>query len=93
MSTRRKTSRLEARIAPQTLARVKRAASLTGNKLSDFVVRAAEAAADEAIARHELLDLSAEDQLAFAEAILKPRRPAPAMKRAAAAHGKLIRRR
>ena len=44
-----RTARLEARIAPEALAVVKRAAELEGRSVSDFVVSAAQEAARKTI--------------------------------------------
>ena len=44
-----RTARIEARIAPDALAVVKRAAELQGRSVSDFVVAAAQEAANRAI--------------------------------------------
>jgi len=86
-----KTARIEARIAPEALTVVKRAAELQGRSVSDFIVAAAQEAANRAIEEAQIIRLSVEDQRAFASAILNPPPPSAALKRAAAAHGKLIR--
>ena len=85
-----RTARLEARIAPDTLAVVRRAAELQGRSVSDFVVAAAQAAAQKAIEETQILRLSVEDQRAFVEAILNPPPLAPAMERAIQRHRTLI---
>ena len=86
-----RTSRIEARISPDALAIVKRAAEIQGRSLSDFVVAAAQEAAHRTIEETQIIRLSVEDQRAFAEAILNPPPPAPALIRAAEAHRRLIR--
>ncbi len=86
-----RTARIEARIAPEALAVVKRAAELQGRSLSDFVVAAAQEAATRAIEETQIIRLSVEDQHAFLAAILDPPRPAAALVRAAEAHRRLIR--
>jgi len=85
-----RTSRLEARIAPEALLIVKRAAEIQGRSVSDFVVAAAQEAASRTIEEAQIIRLSLEDQRAFAEAILNPPEPSDALKRAAAAHDRLI---
>ena len=85
-----RTTRIEARIAPDALAIVKRAAELQGRSVSDFVVTAAQEAANRAIEETQIIRLSVEDQRAFAEAILNPLPLAPAMERAIANHRRLI---
>ena len=83
-------ARLEARISTDLHALLKRAAALQGRTMTDFVVTAVESAAREAIENAEILRLTAEDQARFADALLNPPAPAPAMKRAADRHAKLI---
>jgi uncharacterized protein (DUF1778 family) len=79
---RARSARIEARIAHDALAIVKRAAEIQGRSLSDFVVAAAQEAAHRTIEETQIIRLSVEDQQAFAEAILNPPPLAPAMKRA-----------
>jgi uncharacterized protein (DUF1778 family) len=85
-----RTARIEARIAPDALAVVKRAAELQGRSVSDFVVAAAEQAANRTIEETQIIRLSVADQRAFAEAISNPPPPSPALVRAAEAHRRLI---
>jgi uncharacterized protein (DUF1778 family) len=85
-----RTARLEARIAPEALAVVKRAAEIQGRSVSDFVVAAAQEAAHRTIEETQIIRLSVEDQRAFAEAILNPPEPTPALKRAAARYRQLV---
>ncbi|HVZ51636.1 MAG TPA: DUF1778 domain-containing protein [Pseudolabrys sp.] len=83
--------RLEARIAPDALAVVKRAAEIQGRSVSDFVVAAAQEAAEKTIADAQIVRLSLADQRAFADALLTPPEPAPALKRAGERHRRLVR--
>ncbi len=85
-----RTARLEARIAPDVLAVVKRAAEIQGRSVSDFVVAAAQEAASRTIEETQIIRLSVEDQRAFAEAILNPPEPTPALRRAFRRHRELI---
>lgn len=85
-----RTTRLEARISPEALAIVRRAAELQGRSLSDFVVSAAQEAAQRAIEEAQVLRLAVEDQQALAAALLSPPEPNEALRRAAAAHRRLI---
>lgn len=87
---RKKTARLEARLTPNVYGLVRRAARLQGRSVSDFVVAAAQQAAEAAIAQLQIIDLSLADQKRFAAALLRPAALAPAMKRAGVAHGRLI---
>jgi uncharacterized protein (DUF1778 family) len=84
-----RTARIEARIAPDALAVVKRA-ELEGRSVSDFMVAAAHAAAQKAIAETQIIRLSVEDQKRFAEAIIDPPPPSDALRRAAAAYRNLV---
>jgi uncharacterized protein (DUF1778 family) len=85
-----RTARIEARIAPEALVVVKRAAELQGRGVSDFVVAAAQEAASRTIEETQIIRLSVEDQRAFADAILNPPPPTPALIRAVEAHRRLI---
>jgi len=74
-------ARLEARVAPETLAVVKRAAEIQGRSVSEFVVAAAQEAAQRTIAETAVIRLSIEGQRQFAEAILNPPPPSPRLKK------------
>ncbi|MGO8673488.1 MAG: DUF1778 domain-containing protein [Capsulimonadaceae bacterium] len=86
-----RTARLEARIAPNSLAIVKHAAELQGRSVSDFVVAAAEEAARRTIEETHIIQLSMDDQRRFAELLIDPPALSPAMERAREAHTRLIR--
>lgn len=85
-----RTARIEARIAPETLAIVKRAAEIQGRSVSDLVVSAAQEAAHRTIEETQIIRLAVEDQRAFGEAILDPAEPTPALGRAAARYRRLV---
>jgi uncharacterized protein (DUF1778 family) len=85
-----RSARIEARIAPEALAVIKRAAEIQGRSVSDFVVAAAQEAASRAIEEAQIIRLSVEDQRNFAEAILSPPEPAPALRRAFQRHRELV---
>jgi uncharacterized protein (DUF1778 family) len=85
-----RSSRIEARIAPEALATVKRAALLQGRSVSDFVVAAAEAEAYRTIRENQLIALSVEDQHRFVDLLLNPPPLNDAMVRARLAHETLI---
>ena len=85
-----RTGRIEARISPEALAIVKRAAEIEGRSVSDFVVAAAQEAANRTIEQAQIIRLSIEDQRAFVEAILNPPEPTPALRRAFRRHRELI---
>ena len=84
-----RTARVEARIAPDALAVVKRAAELQGRSVSDFVVAAAQDAAQRTIEETQILRLSIEDQRRFVDLLLNPPPLSPALQRARAAHKRL----
>jgi uncharacterized protein (DUF1778 family) len=69
---------------------LKRAAEIEGRSTTDFVVSAARDAACKTIEQAEILRLSAEDQRRFADAILNPKPPIPALRRAARRRRKLF---
>jgi uncharacterized protein (DUF1778 family) len=85
-----RSTRIEARIAPDALAVVKRAAEIQGRSVSDFVVAAAQEAANRTIEQAHVIRLSVEGQRAFAQAILNPPKPSPALRRAFRRHRELI---
>lgn len=85
-----RSARIEARIAPETLAVVKRAAELQGRSISEFMVSAAREAAMREVEAAHVIRLSLEDQRAIAAALLDPPEPNESLRRAAANHRKLI---
>src|ERR1700740_3644243 len=85
-----RSTRLEARISPDALTIVKRAAEIQGRSVSDFVIAAAQAAAQKTIEETQIIRLSVEDQQALAQSILEPGDPSPALRRARQAHRRLI---
>ena len=85
-----RSTRLETRISPLGLEKVKRAAEIQGRSVSDFVVAAAQEAAEKTIKDTHIIELSLEGQRAFAEAILNPPEPGRALRRAKEAHRRLI---
>ena len=77
-----RTARIEARIAPDALMIVKRAAELQGRSVSDFIVDSALNMAKKAIEETHIVRLAVEDQRAVAEAIFNPPPLTPGMERA-----------
>jgi uncharacterized protein (DUF1778 family) len=71
---------LQAQITPDALAVVKRAAEIQGRGVSGFVVAAAQQAARKTIEETQVVRLSLEDKIAFAEAISTPPFKASTMK-------------
>ncbi|HLX44766.1 MAG TPA: DUF1778 domain-containing protein, partial [Bryobacteraceae bacterium] len=66
-----RTARLEARIAPEALAVVRRAAEIQGRSVSDFVVAAAQEAAQRTVSEVEVIRLSRAAQEQFAALLTK----------------------
>jgi uncharacterized protein (DUF1778 family) len=91
MPTTANTARLEARISTELHAMLRRAAELQGRTMTDFVVSAVQDAAQRTIDQAEVVRLSLADQKCFAEALLSPPEPTPALKRAFARRNKLLR--
>ena len=71
----RKRERLEARITSEQKAVFQRAADLAGRSLTDFVIGSAQAAAEETIRTHQVMELTARETEAFLAALQDP--PAP----------------
>lgn len=91
MPPRISTARLEARISTDLHAMLKRAAELQGRTMTDFVVAAVQEAAQRAIEQAEVIRLSLADQACFAQALMSPAQPAPALERAFARRSTLLR--
>ena len=85
------TARLEARISADLHSMLKRAAELQGRTMTDFVITAVHAAAQRAIEQAEVIRLSLADQECFAQVLLTPPQPSPALKRAFGRRSKLLR--
>jgi uncharacterized protein (DUF1778 family) len=67
-----------------------RAAEIQGRRVSDFVIVAAQEAAQKTIAQTQIISLSLDDQRALAQAIINPPKPTPALRRAKRAHRRLL---
>jgi uncharacterized protein (DUF1778 family) len=82
---------LEARISTELHAMLKRAAEIQGRSLTDFVVSAVQEAAQRAIEQGEVVRLSLAESERFAQALLSPPDPSPALERACGRRRKLLR--
>ena len=80
------TERLEARITPDQKDLFKRAASLRGVTLTDFVVSSVYEAAVRTLEATHVIEFTRRDQLAFVEALLNPQSPNDKLIRAARRH-------
>jgi uncharacterized protein (DUF1778 family) len=89
MATEQK-ARLEARPTARVYALLKRAAAVKGRSLSDFVLQAAQDAAQRVIQEERIVRLSAEDQARFAEALINPPTANTALKRARQRHARSV---
>lgn len=85
----RKQERLEARVTHEQKEVLQQAAALEGISLTDFIIRSAQRAAEQAIRDHSLLVLSARESRDFVQALLNPPAPNAAL-RAAAEHYKQV---
>ena len=82
----KKQERLETRIDADLKELVQYAANLRGETITAFVTRALSREAEEAVATHQVVRLSAEDSLAFAKALFEDSEPNENLKRAARKH-------
>lgn len=80
------TARLEVRLPADVHALLTRAAEIEGRSMTDFAVSDAQEAA------RKTIEVLAEDQERFAEALIAPAPLTPAMERAIAHHRRLVRR-
>ena len=85
-----RSARLEARISPDVLAAVKRAAEIEGRSVSDFVVDAARHAAERTIEETQIIRLSLADQMRVAAVLAAPPAASAGLDRAMDAHRSLI---
>jgi len=76
-----RSARVEARISPEALSIVRRAAELQGRSVSDFIVAAAQEAAQKTVAEVEMLA-----QQHIVSMLLNPPAPTAALERAFARH-------
>jgi uncharacterized protein (DUF1778 family) len=86
----RRDSRFNTRWTEEQKELIERAATLSGQSISQFVLNAAQHAAMETISQHEIIVLSSQDSLAVMEALRNPEPAGPALQRAAESHRALI---
>jgi uncharacterized protein (DUF1778 family) len=84
LSTRQE--RLETRIDADLKELVQHAANLRGETITAFVTRALSREAEETIASHHVVRLSAEDSLSFVKGLFEESEPNENLKRAARKH-------
>ena len=85
-----RSARIEARIAPEALAAVRRAAEIQGRSVSDFVVDAARRAAEETIRETQVIRLTLADQEKVADILARSPVQSDALERARRARDELI---
>ena len=85
-----RTARIEARISPDGLAIIRRAAEIQGRSVSDFVIAAAQSAAEKTLAEATVIRLSREAQERFISLLLEPPPLTDALLRALELHRHLI---
>ena len=86
--TATRTERIEARVTPDIKALLVRAAQLTGEDLSAFIIRCAKREAEETVKNNHIV-LSVRDSLLVAEALLNPPEPSERLI-AAAEHARAV---
>ena len=91
-STRKKlkTARIDARTTPEALDLMKHAAHLQGQSVSDFIASSGVSAARKVIAETEIITLSREASIQFAELLANPPEPTEALKKAVEHRRRLI---
>jgi len=87
------TARLEARIPVQVYDQMQRAARLRGMTLTGYVIATAGEEARRDVEDAEIMRLTREDQIRFAEVLVNPPKPNKRLVRAAKRHAALIERR
>ncbi|MBP9727418.1 MAG: DUF1778 domain-containing protein [Gammaproteobacteria bacterium] len=85
-----KIERFEARLDSLQKQVIQRAADILGRSLTDFVVTSSQEAARKVIREHEIITLTTEESVRFANALLNPRDPNDALKIAAKRHHSLL---
>ena len=82
--------RLEARTSPEIHSFIEHAAAVSGRSVTDLMLAGTMREAREAIEQAQVLRLSRESQLRFAEALLTPAAPNAALQKAAENAARLI---
>lgn len=88
--SRAKGERIEARVTSEQKQLYRWAAQLEGCSFTDFVMRALEAAAADAVQKHQIIRLTVRDSDAFANALLNPGQPNERLARYAKRYEELL---
>lgn len=83
-----KSERIATRVTPSLKELIARAASLRGRSLTDFIIESAQKEATHTIEEAHVIQLSQENQLRLAKALINPPEPNAALKKAAVAYDK-----
>ena len=83
-----KSERIATRVTPSQKDFIARAASLRGRSLTDFIIDSAQKEAANAIGEAHTIQLSGENQLKLAKALMSPSKPNDALKKAATTYDK-----
>lgn len=84
------TARLEARIPARIYSQMRRAAELRGMTLTGYLIATAGEQARREVEEAEIIRLSREDQIRFAEALIDPPEPNARLRKAAERHAALV---
>ena len=90
MSKTTNSARIDARLPQSVLDLIKRAADMQGRAVSDFVVTSAREAAEQAIEKQSMIQLSLAEQKRFAKGLNAPVNGYAAMRKAAKLHERLV---
>ena len=82
-ATPQRYDRLEARVTPELKALLLDAAAMRGVTLSDFLINSAHDAAVQTVEQHNVIRLSREASIQFANALLRPPKPNARLRAAA----------
>ena len=85
-----KRERVDMRLTPEQKTLIQQAAALEGRSLSDFILTSAASHAEAVIRARRVLQLTAEDSLAFARAVLDDAPPNDKLNQAARLRDELI---
>ena len=83
-----KSERIATRVTPSLKELIARAASLRGRSLTDFIIESAQKEATQTIEEAHVIQLSQENQLRLAKALINPPKPNAALQKAASAYDK-----
>lgn len=89
-ATKTKRRRFNARLLDEQKALIERAAAITGQSVSKFIMSSAEHAAEQTIREHDMISLSARDSQTVMEALLHPAAANDALLRALERHRELV---